>query len=43
MKDYDVILTICHVEANSPEEAISKAKADPAAVYNAIGEAEEIK
>lgn len=41
MKEYDVTLTITHVEANTPEEAIEKARGNRSAVHNAIGEAVE--
>lgn len=43
MKQYDVTLTITHIEASSKQEAIAKAKADNFKVCNAMAEAEEIK
>lgn len=42
MKEYDVILTITHIEAENEEKAIAKAKADSSAIYNSMGEAKEI-
>ncbi len=42
-KEYDVTLTITHVEANSEEEAIRIARASSYRVANSMGEAKEIE